>query len=344
MPPVVPPRPHLMRCWDMEGLDVTCKAGLRDVNEFCKRPDAMRACALTCDTCTALTVPINVAFLHGGVLPIPANYSTLIFEIGASDRNTADLEILPRLPNAFVVTAEPLLDKYARALGRRRPATEIIEILEPLGQHHDRGLILPIAVGPVAAIDASEAFRHAGATSGRGKVSSFTVSAVSGCSSLAKMAPRSQFGAWCRSGRSQRQVWTVPLAQMLEWAGGRQIDFIKIDAQGLDLDIVLSGGPMLSRVMRVAMETISDDCTWAARPILHPPPPPSARRLSSSLARRPRPKPGAPLSPNPRAQAALRRPKDLLGRGRGDGRRGVRAALAAAVPAGAGPRQEEPLL
>ena len=59
-----------------------------------------------------------------------------------------DTEVLPLEPNAFLVTCEPLIDKYARGLTRRAPAAAVYDGHEPLGKHHDRGMILPIAVAP----------------------------------------------------------------------------------------------------------------------------------------------------------------------------------------------------
>ena len=54
-------------------------------------------------------------------------------------------------------------------------------------------------------------------------------------------------------------MWTVPLRQLLLWID-RPIDFLKIDAQGMDVDIVTSGGDMLHLVRRVLLEVVSDDC------------------------------------------------------------------------------------
>ena len=95
---------------------------------------------------------MQVGLLQDGLLPIPEEAQTILLEIGASDRNTMDEEMLPRLPKeTFLISAEPLIDKYARALGRRAPAYSVKDSLEPLGQHHERGIVLPIAVSPIAA-------------------------------------------------------------------------------------------------------------------------------------------------------------------------------------------------
>lgn len=132
--------------------------------------------------------------------------------------------------------------------------------LEPLGQHHDRGFILPFAVAPVA---------------GNGELRDLNVGGNSGCASLLTPDRKrhhggNSFGIWCdESGQSDkslsdsrsgsRSVWTVSLRQILEWID-RPVEFSKIDAQGMDLEIVTSGGSMLHLLERVLLEVVSDDC------------------------------------------------------------------------------------
>ena len=53
---------------------------------------------------------------------------------------------LPTLTSALLVTCEPMLEKYARAIARRRNTSAVRDAAEPLGQHHDRGIVLPLAV------------------------------------------------------------------------------------------------------------------------------------------------------------------------------------------------------
>lgn len=164
-----------------------------------------------------LVVPVQVGNLQGGVLAaIPPGAAPLLLEIGSSDRNTMDVEELPKLKNGFLVTAEPLLDKYARAIGRRAPADQVRDHMEPLSQHHDRGLVLPIAVGPAAA---------------EGEQRTFQVGGTAGCSSLLNSSRRGSYGAWCQNMMERRAVWTYPLRTVLGWFPG-PVDFVKIDAQG----------------------------------------------------------------------------------------------------------------
>ena len=95
---------------------------------------------------TSLVVPVHVAHLVGGRLDLLVGAHPMLLEIGSSDRQTMDIDSLPSLPNASLVTLEPLIDKYARALGRRLPAQRVRDSHEPLGRHHARGIVLPMAV------------------------------------------------------------------------------------------------------------------------------------------------------------------------------------------------------
>jgi FkbM family methyltransferase len=213
-----------------------------------------------------VVLPVHAAALHanGTFSAIPHGASPIIVEIGTSDRDTLDVELLPRLPSAFLVSFEPLIDKYARALARRKPSDKVKDGWEPLGMHHERGLILPMAVGPVSA-NASMA----------GELQSFHVARNAGCSSLlninhapyrgplrraaSERAPQ-VFGLLCRPGAERRQVWVVPLSRALQWIG-HQVDFLKVDAQGMDLRVVLSGGSLLRRHVRhMVLEVVGDEC------------------------------------------------------------------------------------
>ena len=76
-----------------------------------------------------MIVPVHVTqTLPNGTFAALADWpGRFVFEVGASDRNTADVELLPRWSDAFLVTAEPLLDKVARALARRTPAKRVLD-------------------------------------------------------------------------------------------------------------------------------------------------------------------------------------------------------------------------
>ena len=82
---------------------------------------------------------MSVAALHsnGTLAAIPHGADPLVIEIGVSDRNPLDKELLPNLPkSAFLVSCEPLVDKYARGLARS--STMGGDNFQPLGMHHQR--------------------------------------------------------------------------------------------------------------------------------------------------------------------------------------------------------------
>ena len=200
-----------------------------------------------------MIVPVHVAhtLANGTFSALAAWPGRFVIEVGASDRNTADVELLPRWSDAFLVTAEPLLDKVSRALVRRAPSNRVLDGYEPLGQHHARGIVLPIAVGPMPAKD-------------EGELQTFHVGRVAGCSSLAnvsKAPAHGKFGAWCQNTMEDRYVWTLPLKALIGRLPARaRVALLKIDAQGYDLNVVSSAGSEIGRIDYVAMEVVSDDC------------------------------------------------------------------------------------
>ena len=55
---------------------------------------------------------------HGHFLIPKRSNLSVIVEIGASDADTLDRQVLVKDENLFLVTCEPLIDKYARGLAR----------------------------------------------------------------------------------------------------------------------------------------------------------------------------------------------------------------------------------
>ena len=192
-------------------------------------------------TSTGLFGTLQLATLVDGVLPIPPNLSVAI-EIGASDRDTLDTELLASSANWFAVSLEPLVDKYARGLARR-PSRK--DAFQALGHHHDRGIILPFAVANVP---------RAGAPL------TLNVGANSGCSSTLPVDLKSNRLKWCRKVMEAREVPAVPLETVLEWIGPRRVDFVKVDAQGVDLSVMESARSRISQIERFQLEVIADDC------------------------------------------------------------------------------------
>ena len=197
-----------------------------------------------------MIVPVQLAHtLNNGTFSVLSNWrGRILMEIGSSDRYTVDLDILPRISDAFLITAEPLLEKVSRAICRRRPSDQVLDYHEPLGQQHDRGIVLPVAVGPTSNPD--------------GELQPFRVGNVAGCSSLLNLSKtRASFGSWCLKTADVRQVWTVSLFSLL----GRlprhsRVFFAKLDCQGFDLQVFQSAGKRMEMVDFVSMEVVSDDC------------------------------------------------------------------------------------
>jgi hypothetical protein len=180
--------------------------------------------------------------LKDGKLEVPKAITKIVMEVGANNRNTMDEEYLPKSPTAFLITSEPLLDKFAVLTGRIASGKGA-DRRYPLGHHHDRGVIFPFAIGPVEKPTLAE----------------FHLSDVDGCSSLLN-ATSDSFATWCHKVTENRQVPVVPLEKLLELIPDRftEVEYLKVDAQGYDLEAFKSGGRLLQMIKSVSFETIPD--------------------------------------------------------------------------------------
>lgn len=163
-------------------------------------------------TADGLYAAVQIATLVNGTLPIPPNLS-LAIEIGTSDRDTLDVELLPYAHDWFLLSLEPLSDKYARGLARNSKGRG--DAFQRLGHHHDRGIILPLAVGDTA-------------TDG-GSFNAINVGSNAGCSSLLSINRDSNRLKWCKHVAERRQVPTVSLEAVLGWAA-QPVEFMKVEA------------------------------------------------------------------------------------------------------------------
>jgi hypothetical protein len=196
-----------------------------------------------------LSVTIDVARLRAnGTLAIPAGTREILIEVGANTRNTADVELLPARPHAFLITFEPILDKYGTLLSRNSHADR----KSPLGHHHKRGLVLPIAVSA----DEGHATFHMDGD-------------IDGCASLLPASRVRSFKGCATpdaASREERKVPTVSLRTVLgkwlawEGGGGWPVAYLKVDAQGYDLQVVESAGELLDRVEQLEIEVVRDSC------------------------------------------------------------------------------------
>lgn len=186
--------------------------------------------------------------MMGRLLDVPKATAGAIIEIGCSDFDTADQKLLPTDPNAFLLSFEPLLDKYAVLLAR---GTESYhhgrpDMAVPLGHHHKRGVILPFAV------------------SARGGYVNFTVASRAGCSSMLPIQNTAQAAApWCAGQLERRRVPSISLASAIGLLPDEiPIKLIKIDAQGVDFTLISETPPSLlqRRVQSIQMEVRSPTC------------------------------------------------------------------------------------
>ena len=184
---------------------------------------------------------VHLAHLDAaGQLPVPPG-AKVILEVGANSRNTADEEYLPLIDAAFLISFEPLLDKWATLLSRKSRADRI----STLGHHHARGIALPFAVSPAP----------------NGQVELKVSGSMDGCASLLK-ARTGYFSAACTNASGtldSRVVASVNLDVVVrQWLGGRRVEFAKIDAKGLDVEVLRSAGPALRHIKAVQLEVVRD--------------------------------------------------------------------------------------
>lgn len=198
----------------------------------------------------------QVAVLDNGHIRLPssANVTRLAVEIGCSDLHTLDEEMLPFDPETFLISFEPVLDKYAVLLARaaqrfysnvRNLANTSGEVqrkqnfFSPLGMHHPRGVVLPFAV------------------SEDGGPATFHVARVAGCSSLLPINAGSKYYEFCKDVAEDRTIDTLSVAQAMALLPPQlPIRLLKVDTQGLDSRLV-SRLPVeiLRRVHTIQFET-----------------------------------------------------------------------------------------
>jgi hypothetical protein len=187
----------------------------------------------------ALFATLQVATLRGGsLLPQAMTAASRVWiELGSNNLYTIADTFLdkPGYADVFVVSFEPSLDKYSAMVARNvRPITRI-----ELGHYHERGLILPFAIAETAAPSSL----------------SFYLSNVDGCASLKKFNKDYKGGLeFCTDLQEERTVPVISLAYALELMGFHEIEFIKIDIQGMDFFAVRSAGVHARLLRRVQIE------------------------------------------------------------------------------------------
>ena len=161
----------------------------------------------------------------------------VIIELGANTVYTVSDTLLKKehFKQHFVMSFEPLLDKYAANLAIGRSI-----LRSPLGRHHARGTMLPFAVGPTEGM------------------LEFQVSDTDGCASLLNFTGKSpDWGSskGCKRAAELRRVPAVTLHTVLGWLpAGSEVDFLKVDIQGMDVPAILSAGERIRRIRRMQFE------------------------------------------------------------------------------------------
>jgi len=186
-------------------------------------------------------------------------------DIGVNVKKTTpvgkDFRYLSQKEGVFYIAFEPLLAKYAYHVAMGVKDEGIVDaglIQLPHMRRRRRGMIFPMAVGDED-----------------NKMAEFHVSALDGCSSLNKQRSGRELaeGGWkgndiqrivtkgCGSARRVVKVPTVTLGTLLgTWLGGREVEFMHIDAQGAEMSILRSGGSALKSVRRIMLEAPSPKC------------------------------------------------------------------------------------
>ena len=199
---------------------------------------------------TALVASVQLASLQNGHIIVPNATRYALIEIGTSDRDTYDDGRLPSEPHAFLLAFEPLMDKYAVLLARgtTRQWKKVRDRTVPLGHHHARGIIIPLAVSP------------------NGGPVDFNVQRVAGCSSLARLNRHAWWAPWCHRELEKRVVPSITLETAIGLIPPHlPIHTLKIDAQGVDFRLLRSAPPALLRLVQAPL--------WVATP----PAPPMGR-------------------------------------------------------------------
>jgi len=216
-------------------------------------------------TDSGLHAELQVLELRHGAIPIPPTISHVVIEIGANAHHWLWDEPLPvavpgvpkgvpikNLPHVLLLAFEPLLDKYARYLSNNTQG----ERPQKLGWVvPGRAIVLPFAVG-----------------SPEGSAT-FNVGEMDGCSSMLKIDANQLSGPWAeknwfmfkhcnqRGGNAARRVPVVSLDTVLStWLHGRNVSFMKLDAQGYDLSVAQSGNSSIGAITAMQLEITADHC------------------------------------------------------------------------------------
>lgn len=171
---------------------------------------------------------------------VPPKYrgKRVFLELGVSTIYTAKSTLMKKesFADVWILAFEPLLSKWAANLEGLHGSYDS----EPaLGSYISggRGLILHIVLGPSQTL------------------LTFNVGANSGCSSLHNVnGTVSSFVTKCSEAKEKRLVPSVTLHTVLGWLGDTDVEFTKLDIQGMDYFAVESAGDLVHKLHRIQLE------------------------------------------------------------------------------------------
>lgn len=231
-------------------------------------------------TGSALVAQLELTPLVDGQIIIPDTITHIIIEVGCNGHHVQWNSPPPvRIPgidpsnpiskqqHVLLVSFEPLLDKWAYYLSQGKLSLPkwkgdveykaMERPVPPTWAVPGRLLVLPFAINS----DDSQGRAR------MGEAATFHVAESDGCSSLLEIDGAANIGNQglhmpnCVKQNSARQVPVVSLETVVrQWLGNRFISFAKIDAQGVDLQVVQSAGSAVSRFGSFRLEVVGDDC------------------------------------------------------------------------------------
>ena len=187
-----------------------------------------------------------------GRLKIANDTDHLQLEVGCSNIETLDMTFASDHPRDFLVSFEPMLDKYAELLakGNGRFNHGRSDRAVPLGHHHRRGIVLPMAVS----VD--------------GGPKEISIRKAAGCTSLntldTSVAGAKGGSTWCIPVLERRVVATLSTRELDALLPEHiPIRLLKLDAQGSDLRLLRSMPQhFLRRIWKVRLESRHAQCSW----------------------------------------------------------------------------------
>ncbi len=192
-------------------------------------------------TPSAIFSKVQILNLKDGMLDIPEDTDYLMIEIGANNAEIMIETHLPKYEKGFLITFEPLLDKYSQLIARY---SQKLITWSPLGFQHPRGIALPFAISDQD-----------------GEMAKFNLAPIDGCSSLLEHNKDATWAEWCSTINEVRYVPTISLETVLKMIPSKfDVNLMKVDAQGFDLHVIRSGKTELPRVRKIITETVADSC------------------------------------------------------------------------------------